>query len=339
MDLHDIKERPRVAAPHVVLLGAGASRAAFPKGDATGRRVPLMNELPGVLLQPWRDLVESANPTGDDFESQFAFLKQSGEHESSLRMIEKLLYEYFSRLRLPTEPTIYDHLVLGLREKDLIATFNWDPFLMLAYERNRDVPGVTLPDIRFLHGSVRFAYCPEHSEVLGVPGMFCPRCDVGLKRSPILFPIADKNYAREEVLWRDWRVVTDILARAGHLTIFGYSGPKTDCSARTLLREAWWKGANDGEAGRNRNVDYLEVVDVVTEADLEDRWKDLIPFHHFMSTDKFWTSTIGIWPRRTMESRVATSVFAEIVEPWGSLETTSLNELQARHQEIEDVEI
>ncbi len=30
--------------PHVVLLGAGASRAAFPKGDANGLRLPLMSD-------------------------------------------------------------------------------------------------------------------------------------------------------------------------------------------------------------------------------------------------------------------------------------------------------
>ena len=28
--------------PHIVLLGAGASRAAFPSGDANGRKLPLM---------------------------------------------------------------------------------------------------------------------------------------------------------------------------------------------------------------------------------------------------------------------------------------------------------
>lgn len=32
-------------SPHVVVLGSGASRAAFLNGDAEGRKVPLMNEL------------------------------------------------------------------------------------------------------------------------------------------------------------------------------------------------------------------------------------------------------------------------------------------------------
>ena len=31
--------------PHVVILGAGASLAAFPKGDKNGTRLPLMNSI------------------------------------------------------------------------------------------------------------------------------------------------------------------------------------------------------------------------------------------------------------------------------------------------------
>jgi hypothetical protein len=34
-----------VLSPHVVLLGAGASLAAFPNGDANGNKLPLMNDL------------------------------------------------------------------------------------------------------------------------------------------------------------------------------------------------------------------------------------------------------------------------------------------------------
>src|SRR5947199_10791733 len=36
-------------SPHVVILGAGASRAAFPNGDANGSRLPLMVDLVGCL--------------------------------------------------------------------------------------------------------------------------------------------------------------------------------------------------------------------------------------------------------------------------------------------------
>jgi len=39
--------------PHVVILGAGASRATCPTGDAEGRRLPVMVDLVDVLdLRP-----------------------------------------------------------------------------------------------------------------------------------------------------------------------------------------------------------------------------------------------------------------------------------------------
>jgi hypothetical protein len=54
--------------------------------------------------------------------------------------------------KLPNEPTIYDHLVLSLRPKDLIATFNWDPFLYQAFVRNGHVGD--MPYLAFLHGTM-----------------------------------------------------------------------------------------------------------------------------------------------------------------------------------------
>jgi hypothetical protein len=36
-------------SPHVVILGAGASRAAFPNGDAKEKRLPLLVDLPDCL--------------------------------------------------------------------------------------------------------------------------------------------------------------------------------------------------------------------------------------------------------------------------------------------------
>ncbi|MDT8452640.1 MAG: hypothetical protein RQ936_07855, partial [Gammaproteobacteria bacterium] len=38
-----------VGKPHVVILGAGASYAAFPNGDARGNKLPLMNNFVETL--------------------------------------------------------------------------------------------------------------------------------------------------------------------------------------------------------------------------------------------------------------------------------------------------
>ncbi len=40
---------PRKLRPHIVILGAGASVATFPNGDANGNIIPLMNNLIELL--------------------------------------------------------------------------------------------------------------------------------------------------------------------------------------------------------------------------------------------------------------------------------------------------
>ena len=120
----ELIEVPDRHEPHVVILGAGASKAAFPDGDVNGRLVPLMDELPRVLGDPWRTLVADANLQEDDLETQFARLHENKAFRPRLMVHENTLFEYFSSLALPDHPTIYDYLILGLREKDVIATFN-----------------------------------------------------------------------------------------------------------------------------------------------------------------------------------------------------------------------
>ncbi len=123
--------------PHVVILGAGASKQAMPAGDKFGKKIPLLDELPELeeLAPEWKQLISEACPPPGNFESQFSWIKQKDIYSSQLSKIEKIISSYFESLYLPDSPTIYDYLVLGLRSKDVIATFNWDPFLMQAYKR------------------------------------------------------------------------------------------------------------------------------------------------------------------------------------------------------------
>ena len=145
--------------PHVVILGVGASKAAFLGGDKNGKSIPLLNDLPDIIGEPWKELVIEAQPPVQGFESQFSWIRSRRTFSEKLSKIEELIHQYFESLEILDCPTIYDYLVLGLRGKDVIATFNWDPFLMLAHRRNRTI--VDLPDIRFLHGCVAFATCPH----------------------------------------------------------------------------------------------------------------------------------------------------------------------------------
>jgi hypothetical protein len=110
--------------PHVVLLGAGASRAALPDGDRNGVPVPLLRdvardlELFALFAEDLRELA------GSDFESAYSQLVERHNQAEVMATINRLVSEYFSRLELPDEPNLYDVLQLCLRRKDAIFTFN-----------------------------------------------------------------------------------------------------------------------------------------------------------------------------------------------------------------------
>src|SRR2546426_1663325 len=119
----------KMQRPHVVILGAGASLAAFPNGDGNGKKLPVINNLVEVL--GINDLLErySINSAGNDFEGFYSDLVSEDKQNEAVKEIERRVQEYFASLSLPETPTLYDHLILSLRPKDYIATFNWDPFL------------------------------------------------------------------------------------------------------------------------------------------------------------------------------------------------------------------
>lgn len=120
---------------HVVLLGAGASRAAFPQGDEVSRPIPLMNELVKTLnLGPI--LKRSGLAQSKDFEAIYSELACNPCHDRAKREIEQKIESYFSSLCLPSHVTLYDRILLELRPEDAVFTFNWDPFLFDYYVRN-----------------------------------------------------------------------------------------------------------------------------------------------------------------------------------------------------------
>ena len=83
---------------------------------------------------------------GLGFEDVYASLATDPNQSSLLEELDSAVYEYFDTLSLPTEATLYDALILSLRGKDVIATFNWDPFLILALRRNSSLE-VSLPHL------------------------------------------------------------------------------------------------------------------------------------------------------------------------------------------------
>lgn len=96
----------------------------------------------------------------NNFEKLYSNLHRENPDSEIIKEIAARIQEYFSDMKLPTEPTIYDYLILSLREKDLIATLNWDPFLYQAWIRNSELTD-DLPHLSFLHGNVAIRYSKD----------------------------------------------------------------------------------------------------------------------------------------------------------------------------------
>jgi len=287
--------------PHVVILGAGASRAVCPNGDKNGKKLPLMRDLIDCLnlkpkLKEW-----DINPN-QNFEDIFSNLYEKEEFEKT-RELEYLVWTYLEKLRLPDKPTIYDHLVLSLRDKDFIASFNWDPLLLHAYHRNSN-QGIELPRLAFLHGNVRQGFCEEHKRV-NYLGTNCERCQKPLRPTKLLYPIKKKNYSENEVIKIQWNRLSTHLDYAFMLTIFGYSGPKTDEEAINIIKKHWTE---------QRFLDDTHFITDQNENKTYEHWKSFVNSHHFRIHNDFYKSVLANYPRRTFENSWTNNAEAKFTE-------------------------
>lgn len=295
-----------VGVPHVVLLGAGASRAAFPDGDAYGQKLPLMNDLMETLdLYPYFKN-EDLERLPANFETLYSRLVDEPEMKNTLDSIELAIKEYFEGLRLPDQPTLYDHLLLSLRPKDLILTFNWDPLLIQAHKRNR--ARAHLPDIRFLHGNVAVTHCPDH-DVLGNWRERCPKCEQPLKPMPLLFPIEKKDYAANSSIRREWEEGLRVIRNACLFTVFGYSAPRSDVEAMSLIKASW-----ESNKLQQNGQNHIEIIDIAPTEQIIANWDGLIFRHHVLIVDNFYDSFAAKWPRRSGEAKRNASLLGRPTE-------------------------
>ena len=284
--------------PHVVLLGAGASLAAFSEGDAEGRKLPVMDNFIDTVdgLAAYLNS-ENINHDGN-IENLYSQLANSGGYSGQVREIEQIIHDYFSQLKIPEHPTLYDHLLLCLRAKDIVATFNWDPFLYNAFCRVGRIVGLQyLPRLAFLHGNVGIGYCdaPCHNPMMiGPSGVRCS-CGDMFKKNPLLYPIHEKDYAKDAVIRASWHDLRICLEHAYIFTIFGYSAPASDVEAVALMKEAW--GHRD-----QRVLEQIEVIDIVNSDVVEKNWADFICRDHVMTWDSFYKSSLARAPRRSCDA-------------------------------------
>ena len=317
-----------VGKPHVVILGAGASYAAFPDGDKNGRKLPLMNNFVETL-----GIENLISQTGlslpsDNFEKIYSEIQMRPELADIRKELENTVYDYFSRMALPDEPTLYDHLVLSLRNKDVIATFNWDPFLVQTIRRNSS--RFKLPHPLFLHGNVEVGYCAE-GHMMGNNGSSCHHCGVPLRRTRLLYPVVEKNYHLDEFISRQWATMADAIKKTFMLTIFGYGAPSSDVSAIALFEKAW--GSVD-----SRTMEETEVIDIRKEDDLVDTWSPFIHSHHYQVECDFYNSWIANHPRRTYEAYKNQYYYSKFIDTNPLPKSANFEDLWAWYDRLQEVE-
>lgn len=297
--------RPLTSAPHVVILGAGASIAAYKHWGNIGRPLPSMQNLIDVL--ELREEIESRGYSvgGMDFEAFYDDLATSNSDPGLKEIVAKRTYDYFSSLELPNRPTIYDYLVLSLRKKDLIASFNWDPFLLQAYRRNAGSGPGSLPDIAFLHGNVLVGVC-HADKVCGLNGGRCSKCGTSFVPSQLLYPVKHKDYTSDPFIASEWDRLRGCLSLAYFLSIFGYSAPKTDVEARRLMLGVW-------QENHHLDLAEVEIIDIKRRDELEATWNEFFIKRHYMVGTDVSRSYLFQHPRRSCDAFAAATLMCN---PW-----------------------
>lgn len=287
----DIKKNTN-HAPHVVILGAGASLAALPTGDVAGRKLPLMKNLVEVVGLKALLASHGIMDGYDDFEALYDTLASSACHRVLLDELEAMIHAYFSKMRLPPEPTLYDLLLLSLRKKDVIATFNWDPFLAEAVKRNRNIKN--LPKVLFLHGNVDVGICLEH-ENKGFLEHECSVCGKPLEPTPLLFPVKRKDYISNPFIKAEWDELRWYLKQCYLLTIFGYSAPETDFEARSILFNGW-------KENTTQELAQIEIVDIKDWEELKANWSTFFVREHYSIHNRIDDSLSFMYVRRSCDA-------------------------------------
>lgn len=225
---------------------------------------------------------------------------------------------YFSLLQLPDEVTPYDQLILGLREKDFIFSFNWDPFLLQALRRSSGA--ATVPSIHFLHGCVGLAFCVK-CKVKSNAGFPCPRCGNQMEPSTLLYPVTDKDYETDSIIRDEWNALREALNDAYFVTIFGYSAPITDVAARSILIEAF-------SSSVCRELSEVEIIDIRDRKEIEAAWKDFFFSRHYAIFSSFSSSQINRHFRRSCDAFAMASLQCNPVPEFSPNDILSIHELK-----------
>lgn len=291
--------------PHLVILGAGASIATIINGDKNGKKISAMD---GFIKNLGLDyLFENVKlkTKSSNLEDIYSELYENKQYDDVRIKLEQTIRKEFETFEIPDGPTVYDFLLLSLKEKDLIATFNWDPLLLQAYQR---VVKITdkLPQLAFLHGNVSIGSCDEH-KIGGLLNEKCIKCGNIFTPSILLYPIKQKDYTMNPYINDFWKKLKSITKEAYQITIFGYSAPNTDIVTNKIMKDAWGNSAN-------RNLEEFEFIDIDKKENIIYKWKDFIHSHHCQYYNDFFESTLAKFPRRTIEALFDTTMNCHFID-------------------------
>lgn len=281
--------------PHVCILGAGATMAAIPNGDYYGRKSSVMNNLIDNL--GLTNIIEKAKIkiTSNNFEEIYSELHSRDDCYLLRIVLENKVKNFFSSLRIPDTPTVYDYIIASLRGKDYIFSFNWDPLIIQAYNRVAKLTS-DLPALAFLHGNVWMKSCSDCHCVQSIFNTHCIDCQSTNFDGPqILFPIKNKDYTSSPYLKAAWEDFLNVIAGCTYLTVFGYSAPKSDKNAIEAMQLAF--------DSNFRRFDNIEIIDIAPFNDVYDSWAPFIHStnDHYKIVNSFWESSFVEFPRRTIE--------------------------------------
>jgi len=310
--------------PHLIILGAGASIASYYDWGASGPVLPSMNSLAKDLGLSKKIEKYGLNPE-KNFEDLYSEICESGEYDELVLLMKSRIVSYFSKLRLPDTVTVYDKLILSLRDKDCIATFNWDPFLIQAWNRNYNAVRGNVPHLLFLHGNVGVNICDKCRRQY-FESSVCRNCGNLTEKVDLLYPVKNKNYASSEYLKIQWSLLSKVVSQSYLLTIFGYSAPKTDIEARKILLSAW----------SNNSVHEFaetEIVDIADKRAVEKNWKDFLFSHHYSIHKNINNSWLLKNPRRSCDSFSGSTLHCR---PWDLKPMPRFKNLKRLHTWIMD---
>lgn len=302
------------ARPHLFILGAGATKATIPNGDKNGRKSPVMNNFLQEIGQ--EDLLKkvSLKTHSNNIESIYSELVENPEYSETMSKIETAIISHYQQMEIPIEPTLYDYLILSLRKKDCIATFNWDPLLIQAYNRVNKITS-NLPELLFLHGCVAVGLC-ESCKCFGpLVNKFCPKCGQEYIMPKLLFPVKNKNYNQNLFIQEQWQVFDYYLENAGIVTIWGYSAPNSDIEAKERMLKVF--------SNSFRKLDQIEIIDIEEHELLTNKWKSFAKQtnFHLQIFSSLLDTLIAEFPRRSIDGYTK-----RFIEGWWGKSTLTLKE-------------